>query len=127
MKSVLRVLYVEDEPDIQVVVQLALELGGMVVQVCGSGQEALLVAVEFGPDVLLLDVMLPGMDGPTTRAALAQLPGLADVPAVFMTAKVHPAEVQRLMATGAVGVITKPFDPLSLPDELRAFLAHQPG
>lgn len=110
-----RVLYVEDEPDIQEVVRLALEMvGGFEVEVCGSGRDALARAQEYRPDLILLDVMMPGMDGPTTLAALRQVPELEQTPVVFMTAKVQAHEVAHYKEMGALDVIAKPFDPMTL-------------
>jgi CheY-like chemotaxis protein len=115
-----KILYVEDEPDIQTVARIALEdVGGYTVHICNNSQEALAAAEDFAPDLLLLDVMLPGMDGPTTLSELRKLPGLADTPAMFMTAKVQPQEVQKLRNQGAIGVITKPFDPMTLARTVR--------
>lgn len=116
-----KILYVEDEPDIQTVARLSLEtLGGFTLEVCSSGEEALAKAPLFGPDLILLDVMMPGMDGPTTLQRLRELPSLAAVPVVFMTAKAQPQEIQHFKELGALGVITKPFDPMGLPSEVRA-------
>ena len=114
-----RILYVEDEPDIQAVARMALEaVGGFTLQVCSSGEEALQTAVEFEPDLLLLDVMMPGMDGPTTLQELRNLPELANIPAVFMTAKVQPQEIEQVKSYGALDVIPKPFDPMTLSDQI---------
>jgi len=94
MNALERILYVEDEPDIREVAMLALEaVGGFTLQVCSSGQEALDTVGAFKPDLILLDVMMPGMDGPSTLKALQKLPEAADVPVIFMTAKVQPQEV----------------------------------
>lgn len=110
-----KVLYVEDDPDIQVVAKMALEMvGGYTLQACSSGAEAIRVAPEFSPDMILLDVMMPGMDGPTTLAELRKIPALTNTPAVFMTAKVMPADIANYKAMGAVDVIAKPFDPMVL-------------
>ena len=115
-----RILYVEDEPDIQAVAQIALEsVGGFTMKICHNGQQALAEAEAFKPDLLLLDVMMPDMDGPTTLAELHKQPALANVPAIFMTAKVQPQEVAQLRTMGAVDVITKPFDPMTLSDQIR--------
>lgn len=115
-----KILYVEDEPDIQAVAQLALEaVGGFEVKLCNSGKEALQYGVAFMPDLLLLDVMMPGMDGPTTLAKLRELPELAGVPAIFMTAKVQPQEVAHFKSLGALDVIAKPFDPMQLAQQIR--------
>ena len=114
-----RILYVEDEPDIQAVARMALEaVGGFTLQVCSSGEEALQTAVEFAPDLLLLDVMMPGVDGPTTLQELRNLPDLANTPAVFMTAKVQPQEIEQFKSFGALDVIPKPFDPMTLSDQI---------
>lgn len=113
--SLNRILLIEDDADIQAVARLALQaLGGFTVQVCGSGPEALALAPGFAPDLILLDVMMPGMDGPTTLAALRELPALAATPVMFMTAKVQPAEIAHYKVLGALDVIAKPFDPMSL-------------
>ena len=116
-----RILYVEDEPDIQAVARIALEtVGGFTVQICSSGEEALQAAVEFAPDLLLLDVMMPGMDGPTTLQELRNLPDLENTPAVFMTAKVQPQEIEQFKSYGALDVIAKPFDPIALSSQITA-------
>lgn len=115
------VLYVEDDPDIQTVAQMALEMvGGFTLRTCSSGREALLAAAECKPDLLLLDVMMPGMDGPTTLAELRQLPNTGNTPVIFMTAKVQASEVAHYRSLGAIGVIAKPFDPMQLPLQVRA-------
>lgn len=121
MSTLQRILYVEDEPDIRAVAKLALEMvGGFTVKVCSSGEEALREAVAFGPDMILLDVMMPGMDGPSTLKALRALPSLAELPVAFMTAKVQPAEVAHYKTLGARDVIAKPFDPMTLASQVRA-------
>lgn len=110
-----RILYIEDEPDIQAVARLALEMvGGFTLEVCGSGAEALEKAAAFKPQLILSDVMMPGMDGPTTLKKLRELAQTATTPAVFMTAKVQPNEIAQYEELGAVDVIAKPFDPMTL-------------
>lgn len=110
-----RILYVEDEPDIQEVARMALELvGGYTVQICSSGQEAMEIAPAFAPDLILLDVMMPGMDGPTTLKALRQIESLSQTPVAFMTAKIQPNEIAEYKLLGAIDVIPKPFDPMTL-------------
>ena len=110
-----KILYVEDEPNIQEVARMALEMvGGFTVTICSSGEEALATAPEFDPDLLLLDVMMPGMDGPTTLVELHKISALAAKPAIFMTAKVQPHEVAEYKELGAIDVIPKPFDPMTL-------------
>ena len=121
MPNLSRILYVEDEPDIQAVARLALEhIGGFTVEVCSSGHEALERATAFAPDLILLDVMMPGMDGPSTLSRLRELPALSAIPVIFMTAKVQPQEVASYRAMGALDVIAKPFDPMTLSDDIRA-------
>jgi len=121
MSTLQRILYVEDEPDIQAVAKLALEMvGGFNVKICSSGEEAVREAEAFAPDMILLDVMMPGMDGPSTLKALRTLPALADIPVAFMTAKVQPAEVALYRTLGARDVIAKPFDPMTLASQVRA-------
>ena len=120
-KPLNRILYVEDEPDIQAVARLALEaVGGFTLKVCTSGEEAVRDAVGFSPELILLDVMMPGMDGPTTLARLRQLAPLATTPVIFMTAKVQPAEIAHFKSLGALDVIPKPFDPMALAGQVRA-------
>ncbi len=113
-----RVLYVEDEPDIQAVARVALEaVGGFEVQIYNSGSDAMEHLDEiqrFNPDVILLDVMMPGMDGPGTLSALRREHHFAQTPVIFMTAKVQPHEVANFKAMGALDVIPKPFDPMNL-------------
>ena len=121
MVTLQRILYVEDEADIQAVAKLALEMvGGFTVKVCSSGEEALREAAAFAPDMILLDVMMPGMDGPTTLKGLREQPSLAAVPIAFMTAKVQPQEISHYKSLGARDVIPKPFDPMTLADQVRA-------
>lgn len=116
-----KILHIEDEPDIQEVARLALEdVGGFAVVTASSGKEGLAQARTQAPDVILLDVMMPGMDGPTTLMALRECPETASIPVIFMTAKVQSQEVERYKALGALGVISKPFDPMTLADEVNA-------
>ena len=116
MEGLTRILFVEDDADIRTIAQLALEaVGGFTVAVCESGDEALAVAPGFQPDLMLLDVMMPGMDGPATLFALKQHPSLAATPAIFMTARVQRHEVEQYRELGAIDIIPKPFDPLLLP------------
>ena len=115
-----KILYVEDDPDIQTIALMVLEtISGFTVKPCSSGAEAVTAAETFIPDLILLDVMMPGMDGPATLNELRKFPQLATTPVVFMTAKVQPQEVQGYLNLGAVGVIAKPFDPMTLTQELK--------
>lgn len=123
-----RILYVEDEPDIRTVARLALEMvGGFNVKICASGDEAIREAAAFSPELILLDVMMPGIDGPTTLLRLREQAPLAGVPVAFMTAKVQPAEVSHLKSLGALDVIAKPFDPMTLADRVRAIWESRHG
>ena len=116
-----KILYVEDDIDIQAVAKIALEMvGGFTLRSCNSGKEALdPLTVAFGPHLMLLDVMMPEMDGPTTLTGLRQLPGLDKTPVIFMTAKVQASEVDYYKSLGAIGVIAKPFDPMTLATQIR--------
>ena len=118
-----RVLYVEDDPDIRAVGTFALGIGGLTVNSCASGNEALAAADGFRPQLILLDVMMPGMDGPATLRALRELDATSATPVVFMTAKVQPKEVAVYRDMGAVEVIPKPFDPMTLATVIRAIFA----
>jgi len=119
-EQITRILYVEDEPDIQAVAKLALEqVGNFTLEVCSSGQEAVDKAAAFSPQLMLLDVMMPEMDGPTTLKKLREISGLEATPAVFMTARVQPHEVQEYIEMGAADVIAKPFDPMMLSNQIR--------
>ena len=120
MSILKRILYVEDEADIQAVAKIALEsVGGFELQICSSGAEALEKAVSFAPDLFLLDVMMPGLDGPTTLKALRELPEFTEKPAIFMTAKVQPDEIDEYINLGALDVIPKPFDPMTLASQIK--------
>jgi len=124
--SALQVLYVDDEPDIREIAAIALGLDpGIGVRVADSGEQALAIigAEGWWPDVILLDVMMPGMDGPAVLAAIAQAPRSASIPIVFITARTQSQDRARLLQLGAIGVIGKPFDPMTLAKELRAVLS----
>jgi len=121
--TAIRILHVDDEPDIREVVELSLALNpDFEVRSCGSGTEAVAIAAEWSPFIILLDVMMPGMDGPTTLAQLRGNPRTADIPVLFMTARAQAREVQQLIALGALGVISKPFDPMTLAFAVRTHL-----
>jgi two-component system, OmpR family, response regulator len=123
MKNKLTILYVEDDPDIQEIAQLALvDVGGFVVTAFTNGHEAVIAAKNLRPDLLLLDVMMPDIDGPSTLENLRKLESCVHTPVIFMTAKVHPEEVSRYYDLGAVGVIQKPFDPMTLASEILQIL-----
>lgn len=110
-----RILFVEDDPDIQTVASLGLKaVGGFTVQICSSGKEAVETAPKFDPDLILLDVMMPGMDGISTLKALRQLPETSETPIIFLTAKVQTHEVLSYKQLGVLDTIAKPFDPMTL-------------
>jgi len=112
------VLYVDDDHHICVVVQTALcLLAGMDVHTACSGEIAVDLAYEKRPDLIVLDVMMPGLDGPATYARIRESPLIADTPIIFMTAKMLPSEVAHLLGLGAIGVVGKPFDPLRIGEE----------
>ena len=120
MAELRKILYVEDEPDIQMIARVALEnVGGFELLVCSSGAEAIEQAAAFNPDLFLLDVMMPGMDGPTTLGELRKIPQLEKTPVMFMTAKVQPQEVEFLKSLNVADVIAKPFDPMGLAGNIR--------
>ena len=119
-----RILCAEDDPDIQAVTRLALELvGGFQVNICASGQETLEKAAAYSPDLILLDVMMPGMDGPATLQHLRADPATADIPVIFLTAKAQPGEIEHYRSLGALGVIAKPFDPMNLAAQIKQAVA----
>lgn len=119
----MRILIVDDEADIRRVARLSLtRLGGMEVEEAASGAEALEQARRRAPDAILLDVMMPGMDGPAVLAALRADPQTERIPVLFLTAKAMTAEVERLRGLGCQDVLTKPFDPTTLADEVRRAL-----
>lgn len=118
-----RILYVDDEPDIREVAAMSLELDPeFEVRTAASGVEALPLAAEWKPDLILLDVMMPVMDGPTTFGRLREQPDTAGIPVVFITARTQAQEVEGFKALGAKGVIAKPFDPMGLASTVRGYL-----
>ena len=115
------VLYVDDDADICCVVQATLRLvPGLQVETADSGERAIDLAHELRPDLVLMDVMMPGLDGPSTLKRMRESMLLKDIPVAFMTAKVLPTEISQFLQMGAIGVIVKPFDPLRLYGELFA-------
>ncbi|GFE83795.1 response regulator [Steroidobacter agaridevorans] len=113
------ILYVDDEPDIREIVQMALGLvPTLSVNTADSGMRALQSMRASKPDLVLLDVMMPNMDGPTTLQQMRSQPELQAIPVIFMTAKAMPQEVARFRALGAAAVIAKPFDPMLLAEHV---------
>ena len=115
-----RILLVDDDPDVRLIAEVSLEDRFEVVSVT-SAEELLARVEELAPDVVLLDVMLPGDDGPTALRKLRERME-APPPVVFLTARVLPDELSRWTSLGALGIIRKPFDPLSLPTEVLRLL-----
>jgi len=114
-----RILYVEDDDSIAQVVMMALEeLGGFVAKHCDGGQKALDAVVDFAPQLILMDVMMPRMSGPETLENLKHMPEAKDIPVIFMTAKVQTHEKEAYRNLGAIGVIAKPFDPMTLSEQI---------
>jgi two-component system OmpR family response regulator len=123
--TALNILHVDDEDDIREVAAFALELDpGVALTSAASGQAAL-AALDDGlrPDVVLLDVMMPNLDGPGTLARIRERSALGDTPVIFMTARAQSSEIDQYRALGALDVIIKPFDPMTLAAEVRAILA----
>ena len=117
----MKILVIDDDDDIRLVAELALaQVGGMNVRTRASGLMGIEAARDDPPDLILLDVMMPGTDGKATLALLRADASVAHVPVVFMTARVHPPEVREYLDLGALAVIAKPFDPMTLADEVRA-------
>jgi two-component system OmpR family response regulator len=115
------ILYVDDEPDVREVVELSLGLAPQLqVHTCDSGHSALQKLPQLRPDLLLLDVMMPGLDGPATFKQMQTEPQLSSIPVIFLTAKAMPQEMERFRQLGAIGVISKPFDPMQLAEQVFA-------
>jgi CheY-like chemotaxis protein len=113
------ILHVEDDADIREITKIALEvMGGLTVTQVGSGSQAVAQAASLAPDLFLLDMTLPDMDGLQTMNALKALPGLQNVPAIFMTARAQYEEHEILIQAGAVAVIPKPFDAMTLAQDI---------
>lgn len=121
--SSLRILHVDDDPDIRELVEIALSLDRDIdVKSCASGGDALLLAGEWSPDVILLDVMMPTMDGPETLRHLRESMLTAGIPVVFMTARAQAREHAHYFALGVAGIIDKPFEPMILAEEVRKYV-----
>lgn len=118
-----KILYVDDEDDIREIALMALGLEpDFEARDCASGAEALDLVKQWAPDLILLDVMMPGMDGPTTLARLQQMDGAALPIVLFCTARAQPSDIQAFHGLGAQGVISKPFDPMALAEIVRSHL-----
>lgn len=122
--SATKVLHVDDEPDIRELVEMSLSFDDdLSVKSCASGPDALCAAAEWSPDIIVMDVMMPNMDGPQTLRRLRDDDRTADIPVVFMTARVQSRERAHFLSLGAAGVIPKPFDPMTLASTLREYLS----
>jgi two-component system OmpR family response regulator len=118
-----KVMIIDDDEDVRAISELAVrKIGGWAVVSLDSGSEAVAVASAERPDVILLDVMMPPPDGPTTLAMLREDAATATIPIIFLTAKSQQHEIDRYLELGANGVIGKPFDVTLLPDEIRRML-----
>ena len=122
-----KICYVEDDEDIQRIVRMSLErIGKMTVTVVGDPTKAIEAIVEFKPDLVMLDWMMPVMDGPTVFRHMKTRPETSGLPVVFITAKAAQRDLDELKALGAAGTISKPFSPRDLPEQLRAIWAKLP-
>ncbi|TMH69781.1 MAG: response regulator [Betaproteobacteria bacterium] len=122
-----RICYVEDDEDIQRIVRMSLErIGKMTVEVVTDPMVALGAITSFKPDLVMLDWMMPGMDGPTLFRRMKQQPETSALPVVFITAKATQRDMDELIALGAAGAISKPFSPKDLPEQLRAIWSKIP-
>ena len=122
-----RICYVEDDEDIQRIVRMSLErVGKMTVEVVGDPTKAIGAMTEFRPDLVMLDWMMPGMDGPALFRQMKLRPETKALPVVFITAKAGQRDLDELLKMGAAGTISKPFNPKDLPEQLRAIWAKLP-
>lgn len=120
-RTLRRILVADDEPDILEISRIALEVvGGFEVAVCASGSELLDQAVRFRPDLIVMDVLMPGMEGVEVLESLRRRAEFESVPVVLLTGLAPEIELQKLEEAGAAGVIRKPFDPMALADRLKA-------
>lgn len=119
-KELKKILYVEDEPDIRLMVQIALvDVAGFELKSCSSGYEAIAEIESFKPDLILLDVMMPGLDGPATLVELRKIPFVNNIPTLFITAGIQENEFDKYKTWGVYDIISKPFEPLALAGVLR--------
>lgn len=117
------VLYVDDEPDIREIAEMALSLDpGLEVRTAASGAEALAILAEWRPAIALLDVMMPEIDGPSLLKMMREREEMVAIPVAFVTARAQPSELQNFATLDAVGVIAKPFDPMTLASQVRKLL-----
>jgi DNA-binding response OmpR family regulator len=118
-----RILLIDDEDDIREIAATSLEMiAGWQVISARSGEEGVLKAQQERPEAILLDVMMPEQDGASTLVKLRAEQSTAGIPVIFLTAKIQPAEQRRLQSLGAMGIVSKPFDPLLLPEKIKEIL-----
>lgn len=127
LKDLNHIFCVDDEDDILEVVKLSLEaIGGFTVSTCSGSQNCISAIENAQPNLVILDVMMPNMDGPTTLGLIKKNDKINKIPVIFMTAKVQQSEIDEYLSMGVVGVVSKPFDPMTLPDEIRAIWNKSP-
>lgn len=120
MTELKKILYVDDDKDIQLIVKVGLDSTNQFdLTICSSGAEALQILSKTTPDLLLLDVMMPEMDGPSLVKEIRKRDDIENIPYMYITAKAHPNDVASLLLTGAISVITKPFNPINLGNEIQ--------
>ncbi len=121
MAQINNILLVDDDSMIRQLAEMSLsQLGGFTVKACDSGKSALLALQSFTPDIVLLDSNMPEMDGPETLSKIHSTTDFSNLPAVFITGETRPDEIDKLKALGAIDVIVKPFDPMTLSDQINA-------
>ncbi len=122
----MKVLIIDDEEDIRSIASMSLGiLGGVDVVEADGGEDGIAKAASEHPDAILLDMMMPGLDGPATLAKLKENPATKSIPVIFLTARAQSSEVEKLKALGASGVLPKPFDPTTLASQVKAILGVQ--
>ena len=115
-----KIILIDDDPDILLIAKYSLEnMQGVSIKYCDSGQEGIKEALDFEPDLILVDVMMPNMDGIAFIEAMRLIPILAKIPVAFLTAKIQKEDLDQYNAIGIKEVITKPFDPIKLPEEIQ--------
>ena len=125
--ATIRILHIDDEPDLREIIEISLGLDpAFDIRSCESGTEGVVMAAEWQPDIILLDVMMPVMDGIATLMVLREKPETTHIPVIFMTARAQARELDRFRALGAFGVIAKPFDPMTLAASVRNYLQPRP-
>ncbi len=123
MMPIKTVMLIDDDADIRFIAELSLQrVGGWEVEVCNGGEAGLEALKVSRPDVILLDMMMPGLNGAAVIARIQAMPAHAATPVIFMTAKTQAHEITEYLSLGAVGIVSKPFDPIALPDLIREII-----